>query len=434
MGPRCMPALRLAQSGFCALVVSAVVGCAPLLARVPPGGSESAMRLATAPYSVASAHVRFHDRARGRTLASTIWWPIDTAWPAPLVVQAHGFLANRTGGTYIATDLASRGYVVVAATHPSTTLFARGGAKVDDVLHQPGDVTFLIDRMLAGDGPRMLAGDGWHRRRPPVDPTRIAVMGHSLGGLTATMTAFHPRLRDPRIAAAISIAGPMAMLEPSFFATAPVPFLMIAGTGDVIVDYRRNALVTLDHVRGGTLVSIAGASHSGFDDAMTGLPRLLDNPDRIACWVLARVLRLNDAMAHLRRATSADDAIDLARAAPPCREDPPRVAMAAADQQRITTLAVTAFLESHFAKDPASRAHAWRYLTETLPRDFETVSVAAAATAPQPSAGGNGRFNAGRGGSRWSGSRPAACTQSAKKGRAPAAASAVSRSGERSAT
>jgi len=326
-------------------------------------------------------------------LASTIWWPVDTAWPAPLVVQAHGFLANRTGGTYVATHLASRGYVVVAATHPSTTLFARGGAQAEDVLLQSGDVSFLIDGMLAADGR--------HPRHPPIDPARIAVMGHSLGGLTATLATFHPRLRDPRIAAAIAMAGPMAMLEPRFFATAPVPFLMIAGTGDVIVDYRRNALATLDRVGDGTLVSIAGASHSGFDDAMTGLPRLLDNPDRIACRVLTRTLHLGDALAHVRRATEAGDGIDLARVAPPCREPPPLVAMAAVDQQRITTLAVTAFLESRFAPDPIRRAQAWHYLTETLPRDFGTVRVATAeAAAAQPSAGGNGRFNAGRGGAR----------------------------------
>ncbi len=353
-----------------ACVLALVSGCALLTgSRSPAPHSESATRLAAAPYRVASAHVRFHDRGRGRTLASTIWWPVDMAGSAPLVIQAHGFLANRSGGTYVARHLASLGYVVAAATHPNTTLFARGGPKVADVLRQPGDVSFLIDRLLADDGRTP--------RHPPIDPARIAVMGHSLGGLTATLTAFHPRLRDPRIAAAIAIAGPMAMLEPRFFTTAPVPFLMIAGTGDVIVDYRRNALATLALVPGSTLVSIDGASHGGFDDAMTGLPRLLDNPDRLACWVLDRTLHLDATVAELRASALPDDGIDLEHGiARPCLQAPPPVVMRAARQQMITTLAVTAFLESVFARAPGIRVRARDYLMTGLPRDFADVAVA----------------------------------------------------------
>jgi predicted dienelactone hydrolase len=348
-------------------VVFLASGCALLAAPRPPTGSESAARLQAGPYRVASADVVFEDQVRGRTLASTLWWPAESIGPAPLVVQAHGFLADRSGGTYVAKHLASHGYVVVAATHPTTTFFAPGGARLEDVIRQPGDVSFLIDRLLASGG-------------QAIDPARIAVMGHSLGGLTATLAAFHPRLRDARIAAAISIAGPMEMFQPRFFATADVPFLMIAGSGDVIVDYRKNAFVTLDRVPGGTLVVIAGASHSGFDDAMTGLPRLMDNPDKLGCWVLDRTLHLDTALAKLREHAQDGDGIDLeGGVGSPCLEEPPRVAMDPARQQMITTLAATAFLESRFAPDTSERTRARHYLTEVLPRDFEEVSVSTAA-------------------------------------------------------
>ena len=44
-----------------------------------------------------------------------------------------------------------------------------------------------------------------------IDRDRIGAMGLSLGGLTTTLVAFHPTLGDPRIRAAVSIAGPSAM-------------------------------------------------------------------------------------------------------------------------------------------------------------------------------------------------------------------------------
>jgi hypothetical protein len=53
--------------------------------------------------------------------------------------------------------------------------------------------------------------------------------------------------------------------------------------------------------------------------------------------------------------------------------------MRPAQQQTITTLAVTAFLESRFAPERAARTRARRYLTRMLPREVDDVSVAIAA-------------------------------------------------------
>jgi predicted dienelactone hydrolase len=166
------------------------------------------------------------------------------------------------------------------------------------------------------------------------------------------------------------------MFGPRFFRGTDVPLLLIAGTNDVIVEPRRNARAVLAHVPGGTLVTIAGGSHTGFNDTAARLPRFAGNPDRLACWVLARTLRLDAAVAKYRALARESD-VDLdAGVHPPCTEDPPGLVMHPARQQALTTLAVAAFLESHLARDPARRACARRYLAHTLPREVPEVEIA----------------------------------------------------------
>lgn len=367
------------------LLVLASSACALLApAGLPAPGSASARWLERGHGRVVTADVELHDVARDRSLPTRLWWPEGVAGPLPLVVQSHGYLGNRNGGAYLARDLARRGYVVAAATHPKTTLLAHGGARIDDVTEQPGDVSFVIDWLLDERFPGP--------PHPRIDPSRIAVMGHSLGGLTAVLAAFDPHLRDRRIRAAISIGGPLAMFEPRFFASAAVPLLMIAGSFDVVVDYRRHALATFGMAPDETLVLIAGASHVGFDDAMTGLPRLLDNPDTLGCWGLAHMVDLDAARAKLDELGREDEGIDRAyRIEVPCLVTPPPVAMDTARQHVLTTLAVTAFLDSRLAADPRLRMQAYSYLTSGFVRENPEVSVIATSpseTSPQTGDGG----------------------------------------------
>ncbi|MEM8768770.1 MAG: hypothetical protein AAGE43_15085, partial [Pseudomonadota bacterium] len=215
----------------------------------PPADSASAAALAQGPYAVGQRDMTFVDNSRptaangdyagapGRTLVTALWYPeAEVPGGSPLIIYSHGFMSNRGGGRYLAEALAARGYVVAAADYPLSNGEAPGGPNPADVVNQPGDVSFLIDSVLALEGEdKPFPGT--------VDSVRIGVAGLSLGGLTSTLAGYHPRWHDERIRAVVSIAGPAAMFTRRFFTTSAAPFLMIGGTEDAIVDFETHAAI-----------------------------------------------------------------------------------------------------------------------------------------------------------------------------------------------
>jgi predicted dienelactone hydrolase len=146
-----------------------------------------------------------------RVLKGKIWRPQGLQNPGPLLVYSHGFMSFHQEGLYLVRFLASHGYTVVAVNFPLTNFFAPGKPFISDVVNQPGDVSFLISTLLQRNAD---ANDVLHNT---IDAKKIAVAGVSLGGMTSTLVTFHRQVRDPRIAAAISIAGPSTMFTTDFF-------------------------------------------------------------------------------------------------------------------------------------------------------------------------------------------------------------------------
>ena len=361
---------------FAALVATA--------ARPLPADTQSGRRLAPGPFAVQSVELEWVDTARPtapngdcagapeRRLPVALWYPVAAPGSHPLLVYSHGFMSNRYGGRYLAEHMASYGYVVVAADYPLSHFGAPGGPFAGDVVNQPGDVSFLIDRALAlAGGERPFEGE--------IDTARIGTFGLSLGGLTTSLVAFHPQMRDARLRAALSIAGPGVMFTDRFYSTADLPFLMIGGTADAMIDYDLNAATLPERIRHGGLVTIAHATHAGFDEMATSALRLLGNMDGLGCRSLMANLDLDRAKNPFAGLGTPEIGVVMPdeKQFAPCQKTFDGV-MSAGLQHQLTTLVVRAFFEGQFAEDPAERTAADAFLTRVLPGERPEVAYIAA--------------------------------------------------------
>lgn len=347
---------------------------------------ESAQRLQAGPHEVDYFDVTLTDTTRPsqahgefegsdlRVLKTRIWYPGDLlkeGRPAsaalPLLIYSHGFMSMRTGGAYLAEHMASKGYVVAAMDYPLTNFSAPHKPFVADVVNQPGDVSFLLDKLLS-----------WHREsgslfEGAIDENRIGVFGLSLGGMTTTLAAFHPRMGDPRIAAAVSIAGPGNMFTPLFYKHRKLPYMMVASEIDALVDYRANALPVRD-VSGAVLVTIEGATHTGFSDPAKML-RWMKNPDKLGCDQVKNNIADAYEEPWYQLIGTEEEGIVATEDSPLCEMDPLPPGMNPIRQHWLNQLAVSSFFEAQFALDPAVRRASRIFLTQTLPSEIADVRV-----------------------------------------------------------
>ena len=150
----------------------------------------------------------------------------------PLVIWSHGRTGMRHNYSLLCEALAARGYIVISSDHPGDTLFDWAlGTHVDDITNDRnriGDVRLLIDSAL-GTGPELAPWLTAH-----VDESRIAVGGHSYGGLTAlaTVSTLHEFTPDVRVRAAVMAQGYTRILPDEIFATTATPVLMVVANQD----------------------------------------------------------------------------------------------------------------------------------------------------------------------------------------------------------
>jgi dienelactone hydrolase len=182
--------------------------------------------------------------------------PARTAGPFPLVVFSHGYTGTPEAYGALLAAVASRGYVVAAPRYPLSSQGAPGSPTIADLANQPGDVSFVIGRVVAA----ATAPEGWLAGL--VDASRIAVAGHSLGAMTTYAVAYNSCCRDRRVDAAVVLAGFAGGFEGSWFDGPPVPLLAIHGDQDRTVAYALGVSAFEDAKPPKYLVTIVGGNHS----------------------------------------------------------------------------------------------------------------------------------------------------------------------------
>jgi predicted dienelactone hydrolase len=347
----------------------------------PPAGSVSEIALAAGDYDVSFHELTLVDGSRptpengsypgadSRTLIINLWFPDEAVeGGSPLIVYSHGFMSNRNEGDYLAQALARQGYIVAAPDYPLSNGGAPGGPNPSDVVNQPGDVSFIIDSLLAmPENDRPFSG--------AIDGSKIGVAGLSLGGLTSTLVGYHPRYRDERVRAVISIAGPAGMFTRRFFLSSAAPFLMIGGTEDAVVDFATHAAIIPDRAPQGTLLAIEGGTHISFASVAEPAMRFADHPDSLACDALQAGTEQAGDDNPFAQLGDLSDGVNPAQTALVICANPLGEAMHPGRQQMITQVAVVSFFASQFSDSNEARQAARSLLNEGMAEDFPEVSV-----------------------------------------------------------
>ncbi len=181
----------------------------------------------------------------------------------PLVIISHGYPGNRFLLSHLAENIASKGYVVASIDHLDST-YRTKAAFGSTLVNRSLDQKFVLNQMDA------LSKDAGSFLNGKVDASNAAILGYSLGGYGAVITAgggvtqasvdyawggplgtlgvhlsgsdSHNALPDPRIKTAIAF-GPWGMQLGFWSADSlkgiKIPMLFVAGSVDDVSGYEK---------------------------------------------------------------------------------------------------------------------------------------------------------------------------------------------------
>ena len=191
---------------------------------------------ATGPYEVDAFQVELHDEASERSLEILVLSPLTAEGPLqsrPLVVFSHGFLLAPARYRSYGDQLASHGFVVALPALPMS-LLGTAHARLAD------DVRLVVDEMIRS------TEDPEHRLFGRIDPTRIGLAGHSLGGKVSLLEAVEDkRIRAVGVLDPVDSGSPLVddperypSVAPELMPEIAVPVLFVgAELGSVLVAF-----------------------------------------------------------------------------------------------------------------------------------------------------------------------------------------------------
>jgi predicted esterase len=231
-----------------------VAGAAALAFAPAAAPASPAINLRVLRFVDHSRSIRLPDgRMVPRTIETAVRYPTASG-AYPLVVFGHGFALTPATYGRLLDAWAEAGYVVAAPAFPLERAGAPGGPSESDIGNQPRDMSFVITRLLSLNAQTKGVLEG------SIEPSRIAVAGHSDGAVTALAVAYGRRYRDPRVRAAIVLSGAMlAGMGP--LARKGPPLLAMQGTADPINPPSATSSYFALASRPKFLVWLLGASH-----------------------------------------------------------------------------------------------------------------------------------------------------------------------------